>query len=84
MIGKVKALVVGFILGIFLAPRSGEASRRLLFERIDEFFDLGNRRFEALEGELAARRAARDEPSEEWPATEESLADHPLEDETIG
>lgn len=83
MIGKLKALVVGFTLGIFLAPRSGEASRRLLLDRIDEFFDLGNRRFEALEGELAARRAARGEPDEEWPETGESLADHPLEDETI-
>lgn len=83
MIGKLKALVVGFVLGIFLAPRSGEDSRRLLIERINEFFDMGDRKYERLERELAARRGGRRDPAGEWPESEESLADHPLEDETI-
>ncbi|MBW3660129.1 MAG: YtxH domain-containing protein [Gemmatimonadetes bacterium] len=83
MIGKLKALVAGFVLGIFVAPRSGRASRQLLMERINEFFDMGERRLEALEGELETRRHARREPVGEWPETGESLAEHPLEDETI-
>lgn len=83
MIGKLKALVVGFVLGIFLAPRSGEASRRMLIDRIEEFLDIGDGKYERLESELAARRAERRRPAQEWPEAEESLADHPLEDETI-
>ncbi|MDX1661555.1 MAG: YtxH domain-containing protein [Gemmatimonadota bacterium] len=83
MIGKLKALIVGLVLGIFLAPRSGEASRRLLIERINEFFDMGDRRYERLEREMAARRATRREPVGDEREDETALSDHPLEDETI-
>ena len=47
MIGKIKALAAGFVLGLLIAPRSGRASRRLLMEKIDEFFDAGGRRLGA-------------------------------------
>lgn len=56
MIGRLKALVAGFVVGIFVAPRSGRASRQLLMERINEFFELGSRRLEELEDEFLHRR----------------------------
>lgn len=59
MIGRLKALVAGFVLGILVAPRSGRASRQLLMERLDEFFELGNRRLEELEDEFLHRRPSR-------------------------
>lgn len=57
MIGKVKAFAAGFLLGVFIAPRSGRASRRLLLERVNEFFEMGSRQLESLEDDLAGRRA---------------------------
>lgn len=59
MVGRLKALVAGFVIGIFIAPRSGRASRQLLRERINEFFEMGTRRLEALEDELTVRRSSR-------------------------
>lgn len=67
MIGKLKAFAAGFVLGVFVAPRSGRASREMLLERISEFFDAGGERLDRLEAELAARRA---EWGEEWPEEE--------------
>ena len=56
MIGRLKALALGFLIGVFVAPRSGRASRQLLLERLGEFFDEGSRRLEELENELVGRR----------------------------
>ncbi len=56
MIGRLKALATGFLIGVFVAPRSGRASRQLLLERLGEFFDEGSRRLEELEEELVGRR----------------------------
>ncbi len=56
MIGRLKALATGFLIGIFVAPRSGRASRQLLMERVNEFFEFGTRRLEELEDELLHRR----------------------------
>lgn len=56
MIGRLKALAIGFLIGVFVAPRSGRASRQLLLERLGEFFDEGSRRLEELEDELVGRR----------------------------
>ena len=56
MIGRLKALALGFLVGVFVAPRSGRASRQLLLERLGEFFDEGSRRLEELEDELVGRR----------------------------
>ena len=56
MIGRLKALAIGFLVGVFVAPRSGRASRQLLLERLGEFFDEGSRRLEELEDELVGRR----------------------------
>lgn len=55
MIGRLKALAIGFLVGVFVAPRSGRASRQLLLERLGEFFDEGSRRLEELEDELVGR-----------------------------
>ncbi len=55
MIGRLKALAIGFLIGVFVAPRSGRASRQLLLERLGEFFDEGSRRLEELEDELVGR-----------------------------
>lgn len=56
MIGRLKALTIGFLIGVFVAPRSGRASRQLLLERLGEFFDEGSRRLEELEEELVGHR----------------------------
>lgn len=79
MIGRLKALTAGFILGILVAPRSGRASRQLLMERINEFFDMGTRRLEALEDELAYR-ATGEVPGDtaDWDEVDEPLAGDPL------
>lgn len=76
MIGKLKALVAGFVLGILVAPRSGRASRRLLMERLNEFFDAGTRQLEELEDELAGRRdvhRSRGAPATEAAGAEEGF-----------
>lgn len=59
MIGRLKALAIGFLIGVFVAPRSGRASRQLLLERLGEFFDEGSRRLEELEEELVGHRRER-------------------------
>ena len=56
MIGRLKAFAIGFLIGVFVAPRSGRASRQLLLERLGEFFDEGSRRLEELEEELVGQR----------------------------
>jgi gas vesicle protein len=56
MIGKIKALATGFIIGLLVAPRSGRDSRRLLVEWVEDFFATGTRRLRALEDELGRRR----------------------------
>ena len=74
MIGKIKAFGVGFLLGVFFAPRSGVASRRLLMDRLAEFFESGQRRFEELEDDLAGRRRASGPLREsDWPEVDESM-----------
>lgn len=74
MIGKMKAFVAGFLLGVFVAPRAGRASRQLLMDRLAEFFETGQRRFEDLEDELADHRRS-DGPLREndWPEVDESI-----------
>ena len=74
MIGKMKAFAVGFLVGVFVAPRSGRASRQLFKERIAEFFETGQRRFEELEDELYARRRGNGPLGEsDWPEVDESM-----------
>jgi hypothetical protein len=68
MIGRLKALALGFVIGVFVAPRSGRASRQLLLERLGEFFDEGSRRLEELEDELVGRRRT---PSRSAPLSDE-------------
>lgn len=78
MIGRLKALATGFLIGVFIAPRSGRASRQLLLERLGEFFDEGSRRLEELEEELVGRRRR--------PAgsrTPEEFEPEPLPDEPV-
>jgi len=78
MIGKIKAFGAGFLLGIFVAPRSGAASRQLLMERLAEFFESGQRRFEELEEDLAGRRSASTPLREsDWPEVDESMIGEP-------
>ncbi len=74
MIGKMKAFAAGFLLGVFVAPRSGRASRQLLMDRLAEFFETGQRRFEELEDELADRRRSNGPLREgDWPEVDESM-----------
>lgn len=84
MIGRLKALATGFLIGIFVAPRSGRASRQLLMERINEFFELGTRRLEELEDELLHRREG---AGAGYPAGANSeadvFADEPFPDEPL-
>ncbi|MGH7658462.1 MAG: YtxH domain-containing protein [Gemmatimonadales bacterium] len=69
-----KAFAAGFLLGIFVAPRSGSASRQLLMDRLAEFFETGQRRFEELEDELADRRRSSVPLNEsDWPEVDESM-----------
>jgi gas vesicle protein len=56
MLGKVKALAAGFIVGLFVAPRAGRESRKLILDWINDFFETGSQRLRALEGDLARRR----------------------------
>lgn len=74
MIGKMKAFAAGFLLGVFVAPRSGRASRQMLTDRLAEFFETGQRRFEELEDELADRRRSNGSLREsDWPEVDESM-----------
>lgn len=74
MIGKIKAFGAGFLLGIFVAPRSGAASRQLLMDRLAEFFESGQRNFEELEDDLAERRRTTAGLREsDWPELDESM-----------
>jgi hypothetical protein len=78
MIGKIKAFGAGFLVGIFLAPRAGAASRRLLKDRLADFFESGERRFEELEDDLAGRRRASAPLREsDWPEVDESMIGEP-------
>ena len=67
MLGKVKALAAGFVVGLFVAPRAGRESRQLIVDWINDFFETGTRRLQALEGELARRRDRPDEAAD-WDA----------------
>jgi hypothetical protein len=73
MIRTIKAFGAGILLGILIAPRSGAASRRLLVDRLAEFFDGGQRRFEELENDLAERRAGTGLRESDWPEVDESM-----------
>ncbi len=78
MIGKIKAFGAGFLLGIFVAPRTGAASRQLLMDRLAEFFASGQRRFEELEDDLAERRRTTAGLREsDWPEVDESMIGEP-------
>lgn len=77
MIGRLKALAAGFLIGVFVAPRSGRASRQLLLERLGEFFDEGSRKLEELEDELVGRRRSSSHRS----AVGEKLEVEPFPDE---
>ncbi|HET6342249.1 MAG TPA: YtxH domain-containing protein [Gemmatimonadota bacterium] len=80
MIGRLKALAIGFLVGVFVAPRSGRASRQLLLERLGEFFDEGSRRLEELEDELVGRRRS---PSRERTVDDELEVEPFPDDPTI-
>ena len=56
MIGKLKALAVGFVLGLLVAPRSGRESRRLMREWFQDFLGGGSESLGSLEDELEMRR----------------------------
>ena len=56
MVGKIKALAAGFVLGLLVAPRSGRESRRLIREWIAQFFEDRPTALEELEEELADSR----------------------------
>lgn len=74
MIGKLKALGAGFLLGILVAPRSGAASRQLLKDTLAELFASGQRNFEELEDDLAERRRTTAGLREsDWPEVDESM-----------
>lgn len=78
MIGRIKAFGAGFLLGIFVAPRAGAASRRLLADRLAEFFESGQRRYAELEDDLAERRGAGTGLREsDWPEVDESMVGEP-------
>jgi hypothetical protein len=78
MIGRIKAFGAGLLLGIFVAPRSGAASRRLLGDRLAEFFESGQRRYEELEDDLAERRRTGAGLREsDWPEVDESMIREP-------
>lgn len=66
MIGRIKAFLAGFLVGVFIAPRSGRASRDLLLERLAEFFEAGGRRLDDLEDQLVARRSDSYEREEDF------------------
>ncbi|HUP00709.1 MAG TPA: YtxH domain-containing protein [Gemmatimonadota bacterium] len=84
MIGRLKALATGFLIGIFVAPRSGRASRQMLMERINEFFELGTRRLEELEDELLHRRRGTGDGYPESPDIDADLyAEEPFPDEPL-
>lgn len=77
MIGRMKAFAAGFLL-VFVAPRSGRASRQLLMDRLAEFFETGRRQFEELEDELADRRRSNGPLREsDWPLVDESVIGGP-------
>jgi gas vesicle protein len=67
MLGKVKALAAGFVVGLLVAPRAGRESRKLILDWINDFFETGTRRLQVLEGELARRRVRSDEGAD-WDA----------------
>jgi gas vesicle protein len=73
MIGKIKALAVGLLLGLLVAPRSGRDSRRLLLEWIQDFFATGSRRLRDLESELGRRRESLSETDWKVPESGETL-----------
>ena len=56
MVGKIKALAAGFVLGLLIAPRSGRESRRLIREWIEQFFETRSSALDELEEELADTR----------------------------
>ena len=66
MLGKVKALAAGFIVGLFVAPRAGRESRQLILDWINDFFETGSQRLRALEADLARRRDRSDDA--DWSA----------------
>jgi gas vesicle protein len=76
MLGKVKALAAGFVVGLLIAPRSGRESRRMVMGWINDLLDGGSRRLQELEDELAARRSGAD--GGEWSRDETITDDEPL------
>ena len=77
MFARVKAFVVGVGVGVFVAPLAGRDTRRLVLEKIGEFFELGGQRIDDLESQLEQRR------EEQYPATEPDIEPEtePLVDE---
>jgi hypothetical protein len=60
MIGRMKALAAGVLLGLLFAPRSGRESRRRLAHLVDRFFETGSRELDRLEEELAEAELGED------------------------
>lgn len=66
MMGKIKAFAAGLLVGVFVAPRSGRASRQLLMDTLAHFLETGQREFEDLEDELESRRSNGLEDEGDW------------------
>lgn len=66
MMGKLKAFAAGLLVGVFVAPRSGRASRQLLMDTLAHFLETGQREFEDLEDDLASRRSNGLEDEDDW------------------
>lgn len=77
MLGKMKAFAAGLLVGIFVAPRSGRASRQLLMDTLSDFLETGQRRFEELEEDLAERRDGESMDDADWPYVDESSYEGP-------
>ena len=78
MIRTIKAFGAGLLLGIFVAPRAGAASRRLLIDRLAEFFESGQRGSAELVHDRAARgRAGPGLKESDWPEVDESMIPEP-------
>ena len=72
MMGKIKAFAAGLLVGLFVAPRSGRASRQLLMDTLAHFLETGQREFEDLEDDLAARRSNGPLDENDWLDDDES------------
>lgn len=72
MMGRIKAFAAGLLVGVFVAPRSGRASRQLFMDTIAEFLAMGRQRFDELEDDLATRRSNGPLDASDWSSVDET------------